>query len=372
MRPATLGILAGLTVLFALGTVWVESNAPVYTHGTGGALLFPGLEKEINDAAKLTVQSASGKFTVERKGEGWVVADKYGYPAKFDMVKQELVGLAQLKTVEAKTAEPSLYSRLDVEDVNAKGAKGELLTLQDAKGATLASLILGKRHYSRGGGEAVEIYVRKPEDKQSWLATGTLDRNDDVKQWLEREVVNLERERVREVTVTPADDKPYTLSREKPGDGDFTLANVPPEDKAKSAYELNSVTGALAVLLLDDVLPANDLKSDAKELRTLEYKSFDGLVVDLTLYEQDKKKWLRIKASYDPQGVLAPPAAAAKGAAAASAGPGRLKSEAEVKKEVETINARGKDWLFGLAPSDLVNLDKKFSDLIEPKEKPKS
>ena len=200
MKPATLVILAAATVLLVLGTVWLDSRAPVYTSGTGGALVFPDLAKEINDAAKLTVATADQKITVERKGESWVVADKYDYPAKFDLVKQELVGLAQLKTVEAKTAEPSLYSRLEVEDVSQKGAKGELVTLEDAKGAKLASLILGKRHYGRGADQAVEIYVRKPTEAQSWLATGTLDRNDDPKQWLKRDVLDLERERVSSVT----------------------------------------------------------------------------------------------------------------------------------------------------------------------------
>ena len=371
MKPATLVILAAATVLLALGTVWINRSAPVYRSGTGGALVFPDLAKEINDAAKLTVETADQKIAVERKGDNWVVPDKYDYPAKFDLVKQELVGLAQLKTVEAKTAEPSLYSRLEVEDVSQKGAKGELLTLEDAKGAKLASLILGKRHYGRGSDQAVEIYVRKPTEAQSWLASGTLDRNDDPKQWLKRDVVDLERERLSSVTVTPADGKPFTLSREKPGAGDFTLAGVPPEDKAKSAYELNAVTGALAVLLLDDVLPAKDLKPDAKLLRQLEFKSFDGLVVDLALYQQDNKKWLRVKAAYDPAAALPPPAAAAK-APEASAPEAKLKSADEVKKEVAAINARGSDWAFGLAASDLVNLEKNFADLIEPKEKPKS
>ncbi|HXM71095.1 MAG TPA: hypothetical protein VN970_08175, partial [Thermoanaerobaculia bacterium] len=121
MKPGTLVVLAAATVLLALGTVWVNSSTPVYRSGTGGELLFPGLAKEINDAAKLTVETADRKITVERKGDAWVVADKYDYPAKFDLVKQELVGLAQLKTVEAKTAEPSLYARLEVEDVSRKG-----------------------------------------------------------------------------------------------------------------------------------------------------------------------------------------------------------------------------------------------------------
>ena len=383
MKPRTLALLAIATLFFAVAAVVVNSRTPAYTSGTGGQLVFPDLAKRINDAAKLIVQTADHKFTIERKDQGWVVADKYGYPAKFDFVKQDLVGLAQLKTVEAKTAEPSLYSRLEVEDVGQKGAKGELLTLEDAKGAVLASLILGKRHYGRGSDQAIEIYVRKPAEAQSWLARGTLDRNDDIKLWLERDVVALERDRVREVTVTPADDKPFTLSKEKPGEGDFTLAAVPPEDKTKSAYELNSVTGALGLLLLDDVLPAKDLRPDAKLLRTLEYKSFDGLVVDLALYEQDGKTWARIKAAYDPAGAMAAPAEPAKAtadkgeaskpaeAAAAAAKP-KLKSAEEVKKEAEKLNERGKDWAFGLASSDLVDLEKKFSDLVELKEKPKS
>ena len=43
----------------------------------------------------------------------------------------------------------------------------------------------------------------------------------------------------------------------------------------------------------------------------------------------------------------------------------------EVKREADEIIMRAKDWVFGLAPGDLVNLEKKFADLIEPKEKPK-
>ncbi len=367
MKPRTLAILAIVTLIFATAAIVVSSRTPAYRSGTGGQLVFPDLAAHVNDAAKITVQTAEQKFSIVRTGKGWAVADKYGYPAKFDLVRQTLVGLAQLKTVEAKTAEPALYPRLEVEDISQKDAKGELLTLEDAKGEKLASVILGKRHYGRGADQAVELYVRKAGEAQSWLSTGTLERNDDLKPWLVRDVAALERDRVREVTVTPAGDKAYTLSKAKPGEGDFTLSDVPPDDKAKSAYELNSVAGALGLLLLDDVLPAKDLKPDAKLLTTLDYKSFDGLTVELALYEQDGKKWAKLKASYSAEPPPAAPAEAAKSAAA----PPTLKSAEEVKKEADAIDARGKDWLFGLAASDVVNLEKKLSDLVEPKDKTK-
>jgi hypothetical protein len=203
-----------------------------------------------------------------------------------------------------------------------------------------------------------------------------------------RDVVSLERDRVREVTVAPADGKPFVLVKASPGAGEFALAEVPPDDKVKSPYELNSIAGALALLLLDDVLPAKDLKADAKLLRTLRYKSFDGLVVELALYEADGKKWAKVTASYDGSGIEPTAPAPAKsgtdkdeagkgkaaevGAKAAAADKPKLKSADEVKKEVDAINGRVKHWVYGLASSDLVNLEKKFADLIEPKAKPKS
>lgn len=365
MKPKTLAALALAAVLLALAAVVVNGRNPGYGSGTGGQLVFPDLARAINDAAKIVVQTGERKFTVERTEKGWAVADKYGYPAKFDAVKQALVGLAQLKTVEAKTAEPSLYPRLEVEDVGQKGAKGELLAVEDAKGSALASLILGKRHFSRGADRAVELYVRKPAEAQSWLAAGTLERSDDLKLWMERDVVSLARDRVREVAITPADDKPFSLEKAAPGGGDFTLEGVPPEDKLKSAYELNSIAGALAALLLDDVLPAKDLKPDAKRLRTLRYKTFDGLVVELALYEADGKTWAKIAASTAPAGA---PAAAP---AASDAPKPTLLSAEDVKKEADAIDARGKDWVFGLASNDLAILGKKFGDLVEPKDKAK-
>ncbi|MFI4988462.1 MAG: DUF4340 domain-containing protein [Alphaproteobacteria bacterium] len=387
MKPRTLAILAVATIVFVVAAIVVGSRTPAYTGSTGGQLVFPDLAARINDAAKLIVQTADHSFTVVRTDKGWALADKHGYPAKFDQVKGTLVALAQLKTAEAKTAEPSLYPRLEVEDMSQKGAKGELLTVEDGKGDKLASLILGKRHYGRGAEQAIELYVRKAGEAQSWLASGTLERADDVKAWLVRDVVSLERDRVREVTVTPAGDKAFTLSKAKAGEGDFTLAELPDDSKLKSPYDLNALAGVLGLLLLDDVLPAAELKADAKPVTTLEYKSFDGLVVELALVEQDGKAWAKIKAAYSPEGT--PPAAAepakgepAKGEAekaaaktaetpAPAADKAKPKSADEVKNEAAAINERGKDWLFGLAANDLATLEKKLPDLIEPKDKTK-
>lgn len=379
MKPRTVVILAVATLILAVAAVVVDTRGRAVSSAGGGELLFPGLAAKINDAAKITVATADHKFTVARQDGNWVVVDKHGYPAKFDTVRSTLVGLAELRTVEAKTAEPSLYPRLEVENVTEKGAKSALATVEDAQGATLASLILGKSRYGRGGADnTAMLYVRKPEVAQSWLAQGTLERNDDANMWLQRDIVNIARGRVRQVTVTPTGAPPFAIKKDKPGGGDFGLEAVPPEDKVKSSYEVNAIAGALAALMLDDVLPVKDLKPDAKLVRTLEYKTFDGLVLDLVLYEQDGKTWAKVQATFDSAGVAAAPAAPAESASGeTSAAKGsedepKPKSADEVKKEVEEITARTKDWAYGLGAGDLATIEKKLADLIEPKEKPKS
>jgi len=376
MRVRTLLILAIATLAVAIAAVVVDTRGPAGSRGGAGELLFPGLADKINDAARITVTTAERKFTVARADAGWAVADKYGYPAKFDTVRSTLVGLAQLRTVEAKTAEPSLYPRIEVEEASGKGAKSAMITVEDAKGATLASLILGKRRYGRGGGDnAVMLYVRKPGEARSWLAKGTLERNDDLANWLQREVVSLDRGRVRQVSVTSPGEQPFTIKKDKPGGGDFTLEAVPQEDKVKSSYEVNAIAGGLAGLMLEDVLPAKDLKPEAKLLRTLEYKGFDGLVLDLALYQQDGKTWAKVQAAFDPNSIAAAPAEGAGGQDKAGQGSQEAagsKGADAVTKEAEEIAARTKDWVYGLGAGDLATLEKKFADLIEPKEKPKS
>ncbi|HYB10743.1 MAG TPA: DUF4340 domain-containing protein [Alphaproteobacteria bacterium] len=376
MKNRTLAVLAAVTVVVIVGAVIVNTRKEAFTTGTGGAFLLPDFAGKLNDAAKIVVASGAGSFTIVRGDKNWTIAEKYGYPAKYDVVKSLLLGLAELKTVEAKTAEPSLYPQLEVEDV-ASGAKSAMVTVEDAKGATLASVIIGKERFGRGGDNATEVYVRKAGDKQSWLATGSLQRNDDVKQWMRRDLVSVDRERVREVDVTPAGDagdadKPYQLTKEKAGEGDFALEGVPPDDKVKAPYEVDSIAGALGALSADDVLPAANLRADAKPIRKVEFKTFDGLSVVVQLYLQDGKTWAKIIAASD---ATAPGASAEQAAATASAAPtgagSNLMTPDEVKHEIEDIDGRTKDWVFVLEPGDQTTLEKKFTDLIEPKDKAK-
>jgi hypothetical protein len=389
VRPRTILYLAAAAALLILATLALNGSGPAFSGSTGGQLLFPGLKDRLDDVARISIATADRTLAVARNDKGWALASKDGYPAKFDMVKQTLVGLAEERAVEAKTAEPSLYSRLEVEDPKGKDARSALVTLEDAKGGVLASLILGKQHFARAGNGPDQLYVRKPGEARSWLAEGPLARNDGWKLWVDPGIVSLDRDSLAELDVTPADDKPYRLIHDKPGQSDFALQDIPPDQKVKDIPAVNALAAALGMLRLEDVMAAKQLKPEAKLLRKLEFRRFDGLTVDVAEYGQDGKDWFKFAAHYDektamPPAPATPPAAGAPAAptatAPAAAKPDEAKADQvkseqakadQVKKEAADIAARTQDWLYKLEPSDETLLNTKFSDLLEPKEPPK-
>src|SRR5262249_30870253 len=151
-------------------------------------------------------------------------------------------------------------------------------TLKDTGGAQVASLLVGKSRFGRGGPASDGTYVRKSGEAQAWLVRGRLAPDKEPERLLERRVIAICRDRVRDVTVVQPDGANLAVPRDKPSDNDFTTADPPADRTAKAAYERNSVGGAWEVLDLDDVRPASDLKF-APEGAYAELHTFDGITV---------------------------------------------------------------------------------------------
>ena len=82
-----------------------------------------------------------------------------------------MLGLSELRLREAKTRKPDFYPRLQVEDLKVEKAKAILLTVNGKKGE-LARVIIGKINNDVAGSSNVGRYIRRPEEKHSWLASG--------------------------------------------------------------------------------------------------------------------------------------------------------------------------------------------------------
>lgn len=350
----------GLFALFGVTIVAVVVAVLVSVGGGGGATnplvnqpVLSGLSDHLDQVARLTVIHGDNKTTLERRKGVWDVAQKNDYPADSAKMRRVLLGLAALRYAEPKTAKPSLYSRLDVEDAGKKGTDSRLVTLSDAKGQLLGEVIVGKRRYDVFGGGTDGVYVRKPSQKQSWLASGSLELPDGTLDWVDRRISMIPIKRIKTARFVAADGSTVAIARDKEG-GTFKLAGgIPKGDKLKSTDGLNELARALDYFSLDDVKPAAAMPFPAKGMTRSVYTTFDGLTVVVSTIEHDevtknngktttkKKYWVKIKAS----------------------GTGKA------AKEAATLNKRVGNWVYAIPDFKASTFNTKLSDLIEPVKK---
>jgi Domain of unknown function (DUF4340) len=336
MQKRHLILLAAATVvLVALAIAALATGgSDVISAGTNQPA-FPGLSDKLGQVASVAVERTGLNLTFVRDGDKWLVAQKGDYPADAGKVRRIVLAMADMTLVEPKTQKPDLYPRLEVEDPG-KG-KSTLITLKDKSGAALARLIVGKRRYDRLGAGNDGVYVRKPGDPQSWLARGALDFTDDMANWLDRRIIDIPDNRVAKVSLTQPDGASLTLSRTAP-DAKFAVTGAPANAKYKSDTALGEPAMALETLDLDDVQPAAKLPVPDKSVIAASYTTFDGLTVDLKLFQHDNKDWVALTAS------------------------GSGKAAPEAKK----ITDRVSHWVYAIPGYKAKMMQTKLADLLEP------
>jgi hypothetical protein len=295
-----------------------------------------------------------------------------------ETVKGAVVGLAQLRPVEAKTTRPELYSKIGVEDPDpaqkedaAQGPDESFvptaLTFKDEKGTVLASAILGKVK----GGETPEVYVRKTGDPQSWLAEGSVEAPPEPLGWIDRQVANIPRDRIKEVTISRPDGETVIVSREKPEDRTFTVRNVPAGRELSSPSAGEPLGAALSFLAIDDVLPADQLDfagAGVARASICTFRTFDGLLVTAETATKDGKTWLRLEATYEaPADPTEPPKADAPGPTPAETPKAPTIKPAEyVKKEADELNTKARPWVFQVPDYKAKVFATKMEELLKP------
>ena len=267
MRSTTLIALTIVTIPVFAAAVFVPVPGGTTIASIATAPVLPGLKDKIASAAKMTVVGTGGTVTLERKGpaakageapvDGWTLADKGGYPVDPATVRPILSALLDLKTVEPKTERPKLYDRLDLGTPGDKGSEAKSIELTDASGADLAKLIVGRRRYGLTGTDD-GIYVRKPDDAQTWLAAPAFDLPADTLSWIDRKLVDIEADKIKSISLTPgaAGSKPLVFARDKPEDK-LAVQDLPKDFKLKSDNPGSDVAPAFRYLDLTDVKPAS-------------------------------------------------------------------------------------------------------------------
>lgn len=298
MSARTLRLLAvAVVVLFA--AVWlVDRQRGGGTREDG--LLLPGLEARLDEITAVRITDADGEVRIVREDDDWIVPAKGGYPADVAKLRELLLGLAEARRIEQKTANPELYDRLGVQDPEQEGASGKRVA-SEGLGEADFEVILGdsaQRDYR---------YARIAGDATSWL----IDRNpklpDDAAGWLVPEITDIPASRVQSVTIRHEGGDTIAIRKADAGDTNFTVDNIPEGRELSYPSVANSIASALDNLNLDDVRRAGegaaDSEGDVEPSRvTTVFRTFDGLEVTVESTGTEDETWIRLAAAAVPAG----------------------------------------------------------------------
>ena len=384
MRRKTLSTLAVIAAVLIIVAVFMAEQQEPGAPPTGQPV-FPGLKTVINDVTELGVATQSGAITLHRQEDRWRVKEKYDYPADFGTVRETLIGLAELTTLEPKTRKPELHEKLGLQDVGAEGSLSTGVTLKDATGNTVAAAVIGNDRPAQGKSGYKELFIRKAGNPQAWLVEGRLTVEKNPGKWLDKELTQIETKRVRRLTVTHPDKTRLVVEKAKPADLNYQVANVPEGLEIESQFTVNNIVSTVTSLSLDDVKPRSEIPFDDQPVVTAVFETFDGLQGTVQLLRKDEKNYVTISAVFNADLVwTTEPEKEPEPEKASEPKPGeqpeaedqdnktpaepeqpKIKPEAEVNAEIEALNKRVADWVYVIPKFRADILLKKPQDLLK-------
>ena len=380
-QKTLIGLAVAALVAIVIAFAVDRSNRPRSENGgeAPAAYVVPALRDHVNDVDKIVITGAESKpvVTLTRGANGWSIAEKNGFPADTGKLRELLLKLADAQILEQKTSNKDKYASLGVEDVSAKDAKGvevELGGLQKP-----VKLIIGNSNQHGG------TFVRRDGEAESWLESGSLVVDKKTENWLRKDLADIAATRISSVDITRPDGKTVRLAKAAEGDANFKLADIPKGREAGSDYAINGPASTLVGIPFDDAVPAKDAPPAEKPLKA-RFATFDGLIFDVTAWEKDGKDYAQFAASedetaaathIDAEQAKAKEAAAAKPAdaketPAADPAKDRDAKLAALRKDVDDLNARFKDWTFVLPPYKYAAINKAPDDFLKPLEDKKA
>lgn len=274
------GVLAAVTAV----TLGIEYRAARPDSVSG--LVIPNLDESIASGQRIVITSADASYRIERAQRGeesvWVMRDRGDYPVLASRLNQLTEGLQTLRYTRRMTSDASKHERLGVGDPR-EGGRGVLVQVEDGRGALLVNLILG---VEPGG-----LYVRRPDEEQTWAAEGDLPPLRDIASWLDLRPIEVEGEALSRVEVMPAVGRAYILGRDAPSDAWRIAA---PAIAPLSQSVVRAAAERLTTLEPRDVQPAPAIQGPVRaRVRAI---TFDGVMIDAEIIEADQRLWVKLVA----------------------------------------------------------------------------
>jgi hypothetical protein len=272
-----------LVVLLAI----LGGGALIYLHqenaerpgnvATLGKPLLPDLKAA--DIASIKIVQPNATLTLQRKENGWVIAERRGFPADVNKVRDFVIKLLELKVGQSEPIGEKDRARLNVD------ASGTQVEFAGTDGKSLGKLTVGKKYFKSGEVENPEKaradgrFVSLPAQASTvYIVSDPLTQaSTKSADWIDH--TSFQVEKVKTLEVKKPEGEAWKL--ERAGDNaDWKLTPMKPGEKLNTG-NANAATYSLSLLELADVAP-DDAKDTGLDSPTLIHATtFDGLTYDI-------------------------------------------------------------------------------------------
>jgi len=308
---------------------------------------FRDLGEQIESVNHISIRGYADEINLTRKNDHWGIDEFDGYSALPDKVKSTVLGAADLKINTPKTSLPRLYHRLGVEGPDVEDTTSLLLTLEGLDKGNIIEVIVGKPRRSSASQSSPGLYIRTPDDAQSYLVDGVMDITAVKTDWIERSLFDIPAEAIKSIRIDHPDGDTYTLYKNEIGQDQFKLENLPFGKKLASGLIINRFGSILQDMQISSARSKEKLQKQENIIRA-RITTFEGIITNIIAFENDDTPYASFEFSYDESLILKD----------------EEKNKIEdVKIFVANLNARTLNWWFEI-PGFKYDIIKNRSNII--------
>lgn len=349
-----LGLGAGVMVALS---ILVAFEKPTVNFGFAkGRYLVRNLDPK--QVATIKIKSKSEEVKLDRLNDGFVVSSKLSYPASNKEVNSLLRDLAKVQLAAEAATSKDAHKSLGVAP---DSEEAKVVTFLDRDGKEIVGVVVGKAAEGSGG-----YNVRLTSEDTVYRSESYVNVREKSLDYVEKEIVNNERNQIAKVEVKPATGQAYVI--DSPKEGEVALLGVPEGKRVKaSAHE--SIFTATSYFAFEDLAPAAE-KADLEFKDSHVVTRRDAARFTFEVAKKADKFWVRGHAEYTGPERSAIAREIAKGKEAkddAKNAEELKKKEAFLKAEdaVKAFNQLHQSWVYQVGNWKAENLAKAFTDLIE-------
>lgn len=328
----------------------------------------------VNDVVTIAVDGVASPVTLTHKGKGWIVEERFQYPADFSKIIEFVRTLKDAKVGRMFVATDGDLKRLSLKSPDEKGVsdadRAARVRMRDKKGTILLELLVGETR-TRGERKLPDgQFVTMGNKPNVYLIDKTLTAYlSGPSSWLAKSPVKVESKAVREMKCLAPDGKTVRFEFKRPANGKAFELVMPKTRKKVKTPSLNRLADALSSLDISDVTdpskPPEGVKAGVSPV--LVYTLFNG--TSYRVYPGNSCSatapcYVRFEVTYAPPKAEKPKETDKK--AAKQPGP------AVLEKEAKAENKRLSPWVFTIPEWQHKAFMTDVEKLLEsPKEKKK-